>query len=122
MMPSNTPTEEDFDRASAMMGYRHRDWDEITATARTALSKIFDLHEFAIFPNDCEFAAILFFRTNQDVLKAQGNGSEDRARDILTDIVRPFRPECKEIKILVELDSHENVTTKFDGSYFNRLR
>ena len=104
------------------MAYRHRNWDDISTAARAKLSEMFDLQEFAIFPNDCEFAAILFLRTDDELKRARENGGESKARQVLSDVIRPFRHECAEIRILVELDSHENVMANYDGSYFNRLR
>ena len=121
MMPS-VPTQEEFNQASAKMAYRDRNWVEISATARAKLADVFDLHEFAIFPNGCEFAAILFLRTDEDVKRATESGGETKAREVLLNVIRPFRQECAEIKILVELDSHENVIANYEGNYFNRLR
>jgi len=116
------PTQDDFVRAKKTMAYRDRNWDEISREARAALGKIFDLHELSIFPNDCEFEAILFFKTNGDMQRAASCDAAMKARSVLSDVIRPFRPECAEIEITIELDSHENVTANFNGSYFARLR
>ena len=122
MSKSSIPTQGDFDRAKAAMAFRDRHWDDISTAARKKLSGAFDLHEFAIFPNDCDFEAILFLRTDEDVKQALGSAGEAKARQILIDAIRPFRAECAEIKIRVDFDSHENVTANFQGSYFYRLR
>ena len=90
MSKSSIPTQEDFDRAKAEMAYRDRHWDDISAAARKKLSGVFDLNEFAMSPNDCEFAAMLLLRTDEDVKQARASAAEAKARQILIDAIRPF--------------------------------
>jgi hypothetical protein len=121
-MANNIPTATEFEQASKLMERRHRNWSEIEAASRTELDKHFELHEFAIFPNDCEFAAILFFETNALAQRAINDGAEDLARDILLNVIKPFRADCANIEVLLEFDSHENVDANYQGNYFLRLR
>ena len=122
MSASKIPSKEEFERASRLRAHRDRNWNEITTAAKAALAPIFDLHEFAIFPNDCSFAAILFFKTEEGARAAADSDAATRAREVLLDVIRPFRRECPEIEISIELDSHESVQANYHGSYFFRLR
>lgn len=120
---TNIPTDADFELARQAMANRDRDWDEIARIAKGRLAEICNLREFAIFPNDaCRFSAMIFLPTEQEAEAARSNELELKARELLDQVIRPFRSEaCDVMAIHVEIDSDENVRRRY-GSYFNRLR
>ena len=72
---------------------------------------------------DRTLAVWIFFETDRMMEKYKREGTieivESRFFDIMKDI---GYPEDYVTKIVFFIDSHENVVSNFDGSYFNRLR
>lgn len=99
-------------------------WEKMAEVALQKLCKVADLHYFALFPRDqCSFAGVIFFHTEQSLAEAVTNGFDAVARSCIQSAVNEFRSgQCAEYDIHVELDSYENVKRNYGGSYFNRLR
>ena len=120
----NTPTEEELDRAGEEIRRWHRGLDEVTSTLREKLAPLpgFRTAEVDTEGED-EFRAYIFFETDsQAENRREGNFAAKLEETLRQELQKVGRGTTAEMKISVEIDSHENVERNYRGSYFLRMR
>jgi len=121
---TDTPSEEDFERAKRLARERARGLDSVCARVEERFGVQASLHSIYILPQrDVDFRAYVFFRTNDDLDRAEGTEVAQEIRDfVVTELERAGRGSKGEITVAFELDSDENVEANFEGDYLLRLR
>jgi hypothetical protein len=122
----NIPSEEDFARADAYMREVYRNIDQADKSASQYFREICQEHShyFYLLPEgEKEFRAYIFYKNNKDIAIYKANGIEKKMEDfIYAELERQGRGKKEDITVAFEFDSDENVTAKFGGDYFLRLR
>ena len=123
MKSRNTPSDEEFARASAALRCRARGLSE----ARTRLLERFKekgLREIFIMDRaEYKFHAFVFYETNAQIQEAAASGLSREITLALHDELEAVgRGSCDENQVAVEFDSQENVEANYEGDYYLRLR
>ena len=121
---TNIPSDEDFARAKHLMAAESRNLDRVEKNALTQFSAVCSLHNFYILPQrDVDFRVYVFFKKDEDIETCRARGID---REIIEFVYKELehagRGKRGEITVAFEFDSDENVTAKFEGDYFLRLR
>lgn len=121
---TKVPGEEDFERAKRLARERSRNLDAVCARVKERFGSRASLHSVYILPQrDVDFRAYVFFRTNDDLDRAEGTGVAQAIRDsVFTELERAGRGSRNEVTVAFEFDSDENVEANFEGDYLLRLR
>jgi len=124
MSNTNIPSNEDFTRAKRLDRERSRNLDVINEIVSGHFKKLCPLHYFILMPQrDNEFWAGVFFEKDEDISACEKSGiTDDIQRFVYEELERLGRGERKNINVVFEFDSDENVKRKFNGDYFMRLR
>lgn len=124
MSKGKIPTEEDFARASASLEKGSRGLNQIRESILCNYSREYKLHEFFIYDStETSFRAYVFFEKEKDLKMAKKNREIEKIKLVIfKELERVERGGREEVDVVFEFDSHENVESKFEGNYFNRLR
>ena len=121
----NIPSDEEFEQASRMMENAFRGLEIVEKRVMERFGNECRLVHFFILPgrNDREFHAYIFFKGNSDVKACKAQGIVDDIVDFVYEQLEDIgRGNRKNIRVLFEVDSDENVRKNYEGDYYLRLR
>lgn len=106
------------------MRERLRGLDDVRQRVLNHFKATLPIHNFYISPHrDSGFHAILFLKADSDIQSVEQSGFVSAIRDyIFAQLAAVGRGHPPETTLVLELDSDENVSKKYHGNYFNRLR
>jgi hypothetical protein len=118
------PSDDEFARASKHMEERSRNLDDVRKKVIRYFKKICPLHNFYILDqNDVDFRAYVFFKKDADIKACEKVGINNHLIDfVYAELELLGKGNKKDINVAFEFDSDENVTAKYKGDYFMRLR
>lgn len=119
-----TPTEAEFAKAEKLEEKRSHNLDKVNKNVFKHFKTVTPLHYFYIMhQGDDSFRAYVFFNKDQDIKEAQEGGLfQDIENFIYKELERFEKGKRKNITLVIEFDSHENIEQNYEGDYFLRLR
>lgn len=114
------PSDEDFARAKQRMSERWHGVDRALSELVEHFRNAPSVSRIEVVPGDDSVSLYIFYKTDCDIERNQNEGLTDK-------IASFFRRALSEagrsgVKVDVVVDSHQNVVSKYGGSYFMRLR
>jgi hypothetical protein len=117
------PTAEDFARASAVMREQDRGLSDVRSIILSRFEKN-GLHEMLLFYSaDDMLVSYLFFATSVQMISSEQSGLTAQIKEaIIDELVIAGRGHRSRLKVIFEVDTHENVQKKYNGNYYKMLR